>query len=250
MKFLIPSYRRSDSISAVSMLRKYGISKDDIFVGVQDKQDYDLYRNKVKEANVVYKHATSASGNRNNLLCVLRDNEQAVFIDDDVQDILSVHFVDKKRVNLRTIDEQQFNDLVLEGFVTAGDGVWGIQHNPNPIRIAPSAKKKYLRNVLIEGSFIGFTNGNIAFDEDIKIGEDYDACARAIVSGIDTFRFTRFVVCKPQNGKQSGGCHSLYEKGDIYRHKELLKIVKRYPGLLRFVNKKPDCASIMVKERI
>lgn len=108
MKFLIPSYRRSNDISTVKMLLEYGVCAEEIYVGVQTLSDYKDYKGKVNGANIVYGKAKNPSGNRNNLMTVLKDGEQAVFMDDDLTKISEIQWKDinkirKKRTDTRII---------------------------------------------------------------------------------------------------------------------------------------------------
>ena len=45
MKFLIPSYMRADRQRTLRELLRLGVDKDDIFIGVQTRSDFDIYKN-------------------------------------------------------------------------------------------------------------------------------------------------------------------------------------------------------------
>lgn len=142
--------------------------------------------------------------------------------------------------------------MIDTGFSVANRGIWGIQITTNDVWLMePFKKKKSYRNVFIEGSFIGFTNNNLKFDESIDYGEDVDASVDVMINGgLETFRLTGYALHKPKNGKNPGGCHHLYENGDYFIHEQLLKIIKKYPGLLRFKNKRKDCTALAFRSRL
>ena len=88
MKFLIPSYMRADRQRTLRELLRLGVDKDDIFIGVQTRSDFDIYKNCADGfENIVYKPAHNLSGNYNNLLEEFRDHDVVALMDDDIRAI-------------------------------------------------------------------------------------------------------------------------------------------------------------------
>ena len=249
MRFLIPSYKRCGHVTTLHMLRGYGVQDSDVTISVQTYEDHETYAAAYPGVRIVCRPAHNAAGNRNTLLDTLSEGESAVLMDDDLRRIDKVVLLSDGKAVLAPLDEAGFFSMLDEGFSRAL--LWGVQHIDNRVILAASAKKPFMRNVMLEGSFMGCVGGCVRFDEGFDIGEDYEACANAIERGLDTARLTRYCVRKhAPNGVAHGGCHEFYELGTEYRRACLQRIVKRYRGMVAFSSKKEDCTSLKMAVRI
>ena len=213
--------------------------------------DYELYSKKYSSYNVVFNPASNAAGNRNNLMTVLEDGEQAVFLDDDIKSIKKVRIINKKAKSFDLANPKEFNSFIDYGFRTARGGVWGIQFTTHTLKLRDGIiRGRYYKNVLLDGSFMGFTKGCIRFNESLTIGEDYEAIINSIVSGTDVFKLTGFVINKPMNGTNRGGYNKEYQKGKRYWHNQLKRIVDEYPGIVSFTKKDPLCTALKIKVKL
>ena len=259
MKFLIPSYGRCGKVTTAEMLVGYGVSPSDIVIGVQTEEDHSAYSREYRRFRVAYAEASCAAGNRNNLLRMLEDGERAVLMDDDIKRISKVALSnDKKKARLLPIEADEFASLIDVGFSlldkVGGKGIWGVTHISNTMILRRELAKGNVvkANQLIEGSFMGVVGGGgVRFDESVEYAEDYECCLHTLTNGGSTFRINTHTVIKPDNGSSEGGCAHLYAKGKKYLHDAQQRdIIERYPGLIGFTTKDPECISLMVKVRL
>lgn len=84
MIFGIASYHRPQC-KTYRFLIKIGISNSDILIGLNDEDDYELYKRNYPESNIVVRKGFSAAFNRNTLLQEI--NAPCVLLDDDISGI-------------------------------------------------------------------------------------------------------------------------------------------------------------------
>lgn len=252
-KYLIPSFQRCGEVTTLDMLEGYGVSSDEIFIGVQTKQDLNDYQIRYKgRCNIVYSPtATNAAGNRNGLLEAVSE-PSVVLLDDDLRRIAhvepSVSRNGNDTVKFVPLTPDQFRSLV-EGLKTSDADIAGVSHVANGIYLRGSLlRKPIMRNQLVEGSFMVLNNQELRFDTSIEFSEDFELCYRVIANGGGSLRNMRYVIVKSgDNGKKLGGCHELYKMGKEALHAaQKRQIVDKYAGIAAFTNNKKDCISLKV----
>lgn len=241
------------------MLEGYGVPPEQIVIGVQNEEDREAYQREYSRYDVRYEPATCAAGNRNNLLALLDEGERAVLMDDDLQRISKVALSkDGTKARLQPVDGSEFRKLIDVGFslleASGSRGIWGVTHISNTMILRRELVKGNVvkRNQLIEGSFMGVIGGGgVRFNEDVEYAEDYECCLHSLTHGGSTFRINSHTLVKPDNGSAVGGCEALYAKGRKHLHNAQKRdIVDKYPGIVGFANKDPECISLMMKVRL
>lgn len=250
MRYLIPSYRRAETIATVDTLIGYEASPRDIVVGVQTDDDLRKYQDTVGSKCIVLRvNAKNAAENRNSLISQLGYGERAVVLDDDIRGFQKAEKVGKGIYSARTLDGREFNKMLADGFSKLGSSgaVWGIQTTTNIVMVGRQLNGgKVSRNKMLTRVFGTFGGSGFRFDGSVRVGEDYEACLNVISSGMDTVKLLEYMPVVPKNGTNKGGCHGLYGS-DVQWHKWLVEdVVSRYPHMVRFINKKKDCKTLMV----
>lgn len=250
MKYLIPSYGRSETIATVDTLIGYGAEPSDIVVGVQTDDDLRKYRGAVGDkCTVIRVSAKNAAENRNALIGQLGDGERAVILDDDIRGFQKAEKVGSGIYSARTLNGCGFAQMISEGFSRLGPSgvVWGIQTTTNIVMVGRQLNGgRVSRNKMLTRFFGTFGGSGFRFDGSVRVGEDYEACLNVISLGMDTVKLLEYMPVVPKNGTNNGGCHGLYGN-DVQWHKWLVEdVVSRYPHMVRFINKKKDCKTLMV----
>mgnify|MGYP004513332385 FL=1 len=248
MKFLIPSYMRADRQRTLRELLRLGVDKDDIFIGVQTRSDFDIYKNCADGfENIVYKPAHNLSGNYNNLLEEFRDHDVVALMDDDIR---AIGYVREGGKGGKATPEQfracieSMGDVVLSGRAS----ICTAWTSTNAV-FAERARKAHgdiARGFISSGWLMVVDPRRIRFDESLSACEDYDVQLRELNHGRDVYRCNRIYPYTPsrleKNGEQSGGRGFFYEDEENIR--QFKEIERRYFPLARF-----DGTSIRLNRR-
>lgn len=222
MKCLIPSYHRVDRCRTVDYLSRIGVKREEIFIATQTKEDYEAYKAKHShKAQVLFREAHNCAGNRNTLLGVLEDGEIALFLDDDLRSVQRyvMPTAGEKFGHLEDMDKSAFDGMCEEAkhFILK-DGAYlvGTAWNTNTVNIfrALSQGKRLSWNKTLSGATMFVVNRpGLLFDETLDCLDDTDLCLKYIQSGKDILRVTDWVMNKPQDTTEVGGCFDVYQSG-------------------------------------
>lgn len=229
--FAIPSYRRSGKVKTLHMLECYGVSKDHIYIFVQDKNDEEKYSKEYHHrANVIYKKANNCAGNRNNALNYLRNKgyKYILLMDDDVSSLMRIVPCKngKSRYKSKTIrltggqeSKDKFAKLIEEHKQLIDGGATLVSvYGESPLNLV---NKKQLRKKigLTRGTYMFFGEDSPQFNEDMPCCDDFELSARIIVEGKDaivdetTCLNTVSVKETAKNGNL-GGCSEYYTSSE------------------------------------
>lgn len=240
MKYLIPSYDRVGRCKTVEYLHSIGVPKDDIFIATQNERDRDAYTRKFGGlAQIIYRDAHNCAGNRNTLVGVLDEGEVGVFLDDDLRSIQRYvmptggekygHLEDMGLEELRLMCEEA-ERLIKEG------GAWlvGTAWNSNVTLIyrALAQGKRLSWNKTLSGAVLfAVKHSGLVFDEALPCLDDFDLCLRYIAEGKNVVRVTDWIMNKPQDTTEAGGCYEVYQSGK--KREVLMELDRRYYPLAR-----------------
>lgn len=237
MKCLIPSYDRVGRCKTVEYLHSIGIPKEDIFIATQNERDCDAYTERHGDkAQILYREAHNCAGNRNTLVEVLEKGEIGLFLDDDLRSIQRYVMPSdgEKYGHLEDMDRAAFDAMCAEAErLVRDDGAWlvGTAWNTNEVLIYRqiAAGKNLSWNKTLSGATLfALHHDGLRFDEALPCLDDSDLCLRYISEGKDIVRVTEWVMNKPQDTTEKGGCFEVYQSG---KKKDVLKELDRryYP---------------------
>lgn len=237
MKCLIPSYDRVDRCKTVEYLHSIGVPRCDVFIATQNKNDRDAYTEMHGDkAHVLYREAHNCAGNRNTLVEVLDDGEIGLFLDDDLRSIQRYVMpgCGEKYGKLTDMGKKEFDAMCAEAErLVREEGAWlvGTAWNTNEVLIyrqIASGKNLSWNKTLSGATLFALRHKGLRFDETLPCLDDYDICLRYISDGKDVVRVTEWVMNKPKDATEKGGCYEVYQSG---KKKEVLKELDRryYP---------------------
>ena len=248
MKFLIPSYKRAGRVLSYDTLISLGVDPSDIYIGAQGKDEAIMYASAYPSAVIVENSAHNLAGNRNALIKCVKEGERAVCLDDDFKGFFKAVPIGEGKYKSERLCENGFSDMIEFGFSQLRGGVFfGIQSTANIVMAARQLREgKVAKNRMLT-RFFGFVGGNeIEFDESVHVGEDYEACLRAVALGRDVYKLLEYMPDVVENGRGGGGCSDLYGS-DVRWHNWLKdEVVAKYPKMVRFTNSRRDCTTLMM----
>ena len=235
MRFLIPSYRRSEKCRTARYLHSLGYSREQIHIATQTEEDFRAYEATYGSVAVVhYREAQNCAGNRNTLVGLLEDGEECLLMDDDVRSVYRYEPVDGQRYGkLVSLDREGFDSLLAQcsDLLASGVSLVCIFDNANTMNVHRNWEKgahvDYSR--LAVGSFMYTRKESwLRFDETLPCNDDTELSLRLIFEGRKTARLNLYAANKPQDTKEGGGCFEVYQSG---RKVEVLKELERryYP---------------------
>lgn len=221
LRYGIPSYKRPEC-KTVDMLINAGVSRENIFVSLQDGRQLEQYKAVHPNIQYIVRHADCAAGNRNTLLETI--GAPLVLLDDDIRAIAIKH----KGGNFkRAATTAEFEPVIEAAIQQARENkcsIVGFAATTNDL-IARN-REEYSYDVLLQGSLLVVLNGDIRFDERWKMVEDYELSLRTILRS-HTIRANYVSAFKPTNGTNVGGLHDRYVNGELAIWIDRLS--KKYP---------------------
>lgn len=210
---LIPSYMRCGRVRALEYAEKVA---DRVIISTQTQGDYEAYRAEYGDrAEIVYREACSAAGNRNTLLKAIEKGERAIMLDDDVKRV-SVCFGTRSR----DVREATRNDIdrCFDSMERDGVSIGGFYPVNNPFFAFPRAEETE-NDILIGAAMLLIADGTL-FDESYGACEDYALVLKIIAEGGTVKRFNKFLVETTKDsmsaalaGETSGGLAEAYARG-------------------------------------
>lgn len=221
MTIAIPSYKRAGKVTTLDFLGD-AFTKEEIIIGTQTAEDYDLYCASYGErAHVIYKEGHSCGENRNSLLeyCETYGINEVLILDDDISHVITMQ---KKKLvgkGFRELMERCYqmcreNKVVLFGGYCC----------ENPFMMSKTIK----RNIIV-GILFGLLDTSVRFDPNFFVKEDYELSLRLMTQGKNVARFNMFAAAAKH--KTAGGCEEAWKRND---HQELAELlVAAYPELIK-----------------
>lgn len=239
MKFLIPSYKRSNRQKTLEYLHDLGYSRDQIIIATQTSDDYHAYSKRyASDALIIYSEAHNVSGNRNNLLRTLNVGESAIMLDDDISHIdRLVCIKDSKHPfgRFAPITQKDALDRLIasafdycrqHGGVTFG--AYSI-HNERMMYGAVQNNGRWSSNKLFTGTIMGIIFTGQLFDERYDTKEDYAFLLRQICRGKPVFRMNNISPAASHFTK--GGCQDAWESDkNLY---SAMLLVNEFPDYVK-----------------
>lgn len=211
---LIPSYMRCGIVRALDYAEKIA---DRIILSTQTRDDYEAYSAEYGgRAEIIYRRANSAAGNRNTLLMELSAGERAIMLDDDVRRVNVCYGTKSRDVREATRrDVERCFDRMEEEGVAVG----GFYPVNNPFFAFPRAEET-MNDILIGAGMLFIADGAM-FDESYRACEDYALVLKTVAGGGTVMRFNRFLVETVEDsmsaalaGETSGGLAAAYAGGE------------------------------------
>lgn len=239
MRFLIPSYNRLERCTTVQYLHEVGVPKGEIYIATQTSQDYDGYSKKYGGiANVIYREAHNCAGQRNTLVGLMDYGETALFLDDDLRSIQKYVMPSSggygKPVNM---DMSMLTDMCNEAEEFIDEGVTDIvgtawnDNRQNLFRMMSSGKRLKKPSLLSGATMFVKKDEDLRFDETLDCLDDTELCLRYISEGRQTMMVVDWVMRKPKDTTEKGGCYDVYQSGK--KTSVLKELDRRYYPMAR-----------------
>lgn len=220
--FGIPSYQRADSITTVKLLKDYGYSSDRIIVSTQTEDDYNRYRDALKNsARIIYKEGNCVSDNRNNILDSLTRGSKLVMLDDDLKAICRLSQDGKKMIPFSGEEIDAFIKKAFDYIKRRRALVWTGYPVENAYFMSHTVTDKTFGVACIMGIVVS----EYRFNPEYTIKEDYDFCLQTIKNGLNCVRFN--YIHALGRHKTKGGCSDFWSTDDACT-KRLLLNYSRY----------------------
>jgi len=258
----IPSYKRHDTLKkkTLSVLKDYRIPKQQIYVFVANKPEYDLYKNTL-DPNTYGKLVVGKPGIkeiRNFMSNYFNEEQKIVYMDDDIGKIWQckndVEPYDKannkvyKMLSLKKFFDQAFRLSGKTGFHN-----WGVYPRDNPYFMKPTNRKNPLNNYVSQDLkfLIGFMTGVINNKEaelrTIGDKEDYERTIKYYLKDGGVLRFNN-VSCYTRCYKVAGGIQATRKIEDSNKNANIL--IKKYPNLVSVNNgRKSPFVEILLRDK-
>ena len=221
MTITIPSYKRSEKLTTIDFLGE-AFSKEEVIIGTQTEEDYELYSQKFGDvATVIFKAGFSCGDNRNNLLeyCEEHNIKETLQLDDDIRHVRTMYDQKLKSFEFRQLMEKCFSVARENGVI-----LFGSYATDNKL----SMKRTASRNIIV-GMLSGILDTSIRYDRKFKIKHDYELSLRMMQQGRKVVRFNSFSVVASH--KSSGGCLEAWKRKDYKVEAEWL--AEAYPNLVK-----------------
>lgn len=159
-------------------------------------------------------------------------NGHSVIIDDDIEDIKYWTFVKGKPRHKSLDDFDKFLDIGFQMAEDCGARLWGVN-----ILGDKGSYREYTPfsfTSTVSGSFMGFLNNEIQFDEKLPLKDDYDFCIQNLNKYRKILRFNAYSLVKKDHGN-IGGCA---DYRNIETEREQLNLLREKWGsaIIKFDN--------------
>lgn len=228
MKFLIPSYKRSDKQKALDYLTGMGYERSEIYISTQTQDDYDIYKRLYSDrANVIFRPGHNYPFNVNTLLLTLQQGEKAILLDDDIQLISLYRKPDagQKHGTLQPITTRTELDRLFDYMFRTAQAndcpVFAASHLTNLLFIESSNEKGPLAiNRKLGGGLMGIVRNETLFDEDFDSKNDHDYALQQAANGHNYCVFNAVILKRDDH--QAGGCHDVHANGEEVAAQKLI----------------------------
>lgn len=255
MKFLIPSYKRSDKQKTVMYLHGLGYTKQDITISTQTPEDFKAYSEKWGDkAQIIFTpEAKNAAGNRNGLLKTLEVGEKAVLLDDDISRIDRLVCVSSKKHPYGEFvpisGKVEFEQMLARGFAECKKRnalTWGMYsiHNERMMYGAVKGNGRWSKDRIFIGSFFAIVFTGQLFDERYSTKEDYQYLLTQRKAGYNILRLN--IAAPYASHFTKGGCEEVWGTDENVYAAHLL--VEEFPQYVKHnPNKRGEI--LQLKER-
>jgi glycosyltransferase involved in cell wall biosynthesis len=230
--YAIPTFNRPQKQKTLEYLLSVGI-KNIILFAQNCQEEYERrYGDKVQ---VVRTKANSVASNRNAILDYVQGCD-VVMMDDDIN---IVHKFDDE-ADTWIKPDASFEVFVQEAFVSAkqeGTEAWGIYPTNQPFYMRGVREK--VDYAFLIGTVLGIRSSARRFDEQFRIDEDFDFCARILLDGKKVVRYNRWAADAAHRTK--GGC-----KEDWSNEEQYAKLLaSKYPQFVSFAPEKKSLVRVI-----
>lgn len=222
--FAIPTYNRPERQKTVEYLLAEGAKHVVLFV----QNRYEEYEEKYRQVEIIRTKATSIAENRNAILDACQ-GKKVVMMDDDIRRVdrydPSVDKWERPAPPFLPFVEHCFEDAEQEGAE-----IWGLY--PIHLRLYVKTRPEKQSLTLLIGTVMGMFAGTRRFDEQFRVDEDFDYCARVLLDGKKSIRWNKWAADAEHRTK--GGCFQ--DWSDEKQYARLL--AQKYPQLISFAEDK------------
>lgn len=232
----IPSRGRAETLSTVELLK--GLPAN-ITIFVDEKEDAEKYA-KHHDCKIVETGTSGITKARNFILDYYKEGTNVVMLDDDLRGIKTM--VGSK---LKALDFSQVDTLIRTGFnacVKWNTKLFGIYPIPNAFFMSRSISV----NTFIIGTFTGVIVGDLRYDEDLELKEDYDFTLKHILKYKRAIRFNNFCV-DAKHYSNAGGCKDRRD-ADL-EQRCVQKLLALYPAFIRINPKRSNEILLSIKSK-
>jgi hypothetical protein len=201
-KIAIPSYRRSDNFIVENILQEANIDPKLVYIFVSDIEDYNKYKIKHNQYNIVYnKDLKDLKEKHNYINEYFNENEFIVVIEDDIKQIVKKN---GKKV-IKFIDLKKLIEIGFNECLKTGSKLWGVSPTDNGFYMSDTYGKCFK---VIAGYLFG-----MIIDKKIKVSvsqkHDYE---RTILNKIHYGGVVRFDMFGTSSNSftNKGGLQDIY----------------------------------------
>ena len=249
----IAGYHRPECKTYHTLI-KMGIPKERIVISLNDKEDYEKYKELYdKEVTVIYKEGTNVACNRNNIINHFPIGTYVMVLDDDIASFkLWVNdTTTSKYGRLVSINAKELEDVLYDCFKQtegAGSNMFGTYAISNTMMIKGTIESQgvYSINKMFQGGSCGFiVDEKHRYDETMLLLDDYEIILKNITEGNIILRRNDLVAITPKMGSTKGGYFDIYKQG---KQKEYaIKLKNKYPNLITL---KKDYSGVILKKGV
>lgn len=229
--YAIASYHRP-KCKTYYALKECGIEDERIVISLNDSNDYKAYRQNLgSRARIILREGMYVSFNRNTCLNQFEDGSKILLLDDDIRSFQKWHECSETKcgrlINLTNNFEREVKKI-FDFMQKNGINYAGVISTDNKMNISKLNRtgEQYSYNTLLQGGFnFIIKNKKIAYDEKMKILDDYELCLRLIRQGEIIARNNTIIANKARMGKEKGGYYEIYKTTNL--QKQYLNLLKR-----------------------
>ena len=233
----IPSFKRVEVIKekTLSLLKNSKVSKDKIYIFVSTKSDFDEYTEKLDHNTynkIINTNVTGISYNRNYIIDYFNENDQVVFMDDDIDHV-------KRKTGNKIDDIKDMNAFFVKAFkiIKKYDVfLWATKNMYNAFYKNLMKDEGILGLELFSGDLMGIINRkDMKIKDTLKTGEgeQNELLFRYVERDESIVRFNNIVVLSTKlspNGKVASRGSIEQRKKDLITNYKILE--NKYPQFI------------------
>ena len=246
----IAGYHRPECKTYHTLI-KLGIPKDQIVISLNDKEDYEKYKELYgNETTVIYKKGNNVACNRNNILNHFPIGTYVMVLDDDISNFKAWNKEgNSKYGKMVNLDRNGLENRLYDAFKETErvkSNMFGTYAISNTMMIKSTIETQgiYSINKIFQGGSCGFIiDKEHRYKEDMLLLDDYEIVLKNIKEGNIILRRNDIVAITPKMGSSKGGYFDIYKLG---KQKEyLIKLKSMYPDMITI---KKDYSGIILKK--